>query len=241
MKLIIIRHGDPDYTIDSLTEKGHREAALLAERLKDVPIRKAYVSPLGRAQATAEYTLKAKNMTAETLPWLREFHAPVKDEETGEERIPWDMLPCRWTSNEQYYGRDSWYKVKKMAEGNVIEEAGRVYAGIDGILAAHGYERNGNMYRAVRPNRDTVALFCHFGVECVILGHLLGISPVVLWHGFCAAPTSVTVLTSEERRQGEAYFRMNCFGDTGHLYAKGEPPAFAARFCETFDSDERHD
>ena len=88
---------------------------------------------------------------------------------------------------------------------------------------------------------DTIALFCHFGVECVMLGHLLGISPVVLWHGFCAAPTSVTVLTSEERREGIAYFRMNTFGDTGHLYAEGEPVAFAARFCETFDSDERHD
>ena len=88
---------------------------------------------------------------------------------------------------------------------------------------------------------DTIALFCHFGVECVMLGHLLGISPVVLWHGFCAAPTSVTVLTSEERREGIAYFRMNAFGDTGHLYAESEPVAFAARFCETFDSDERHD
>ena len=74
-----------------------------------------------------------------------------------------------------------------------------------------------------------------------MLGHLLGISPVVLWHGFCVAPTSVTVLTSEERREGIAYFRMNAFGDTGHLYAEGEPVAFAARFCETFDSDERHD
>ena len=28
MKLIIIRHGDPDYSIDSLTEKGWREAEL---------------------------------------------------------------------------------------------------------------------------------------------------------------------------------------------------------------------
>ena len=25
MKLLIVRHGDPDYTIDSLTEKGWRE------------------------------------------------------------------------------------------------------------------------------------------------------------------------------------------------------------------------
>ena len=26
MKILIIRHGDPDYTIDSLTEKGKTEA-----------------------------------------------------------------------------------------------------------------------------------------------------------------------------------------------------------------------
>ena len=31
MKLMIIRHGDPDYVHDSLTEKGWREAELLSE------------------------------------------------------------------------------------------------------------------------------------------------------------------------------------------------------------------
>ena len=58
MKLLLIRHGDPDYTIDSLTEKGHREAQLLAEKMKNVPVKDFYVSPLGRARATADYTLK---------------------------------------------------------------------------------------------------------------------------------------------------------------------------------------
>ena len=33
MKLLIVRHGDPDYAIDSLTEKGWREAKLLSNRL----------------------------------------------------------------------------------------------------------------------------------------------------------------------------------------------------------------
>jgi rod shape-determining protein MreB len=33
LKLLIVRHGDPDYEIDSLTEKGWREAEYLAERL----------------------------------------------------------------------------------------------------------------------------------------------------------------------------------------------------------------
>ena len=34
MRILIIRHGDPDYANDTLTEKGHREAKLLAEKLK---------------------------------------------------------------------------------------------------------------------------------------------------------------------------------------------------------------
>ncbi|MFQ8953891.1 MAG: hypothetical protein ACLR56_13375 [Oscillospiraceae bacterium] len=33
MKILIIRHGDPDYEIDSVTEKGKREVMLLRDRL----------------------------------------------------------------------------------------------------------------------------------------------------------------------------------------------------------------
>ena len=33
MRLLLIRHGDPDYVHDDLTETGKREAALLAERI----------------------------------------------------------------------------------------------------------------------------------------------------------------------------------------------------------------
>jgi formamidopyrimidine-DNA glycosylase len=39
MRILIIRHGDPDYEHDTLTEKGHREAKLLAEKLvKEIKI-----------------------------------------------------------------------------------------------------------------------------------------------------------------------------------------------------------
>ena len=33
MRLLFIRHGEPDYSVDSLTEKGFEEAALLADYL----------------------------------------------------------------------------------------------------------------------------------------------------------------------------------------------------------------
>lgn len=48
MRLLIVRHGDPDYEHDTLTEKGWREAELLAERLSKLNVKEFYVSPLGR-------------------------------------------------------------------------------------------------------------------------------------------------------------------------------------------------
>ena len=33
MEILIVRHGDPDYVNDTLTEKGKVEAQLLAEKL----------------------------------------------------------------------------------------------------------------------------------------------------------------------------------------------------------------
>ena len=42
MKLLIIRHGDPDYKNDTLTEKGWREAEYVAEMLSDRDITEFY-------------------------------------------------------------------------------------------------------------------------------------------------------------------------------------------------------
>ncbi|MEN2777373.1 histidine phosphatase family protein [Acetivibrio clariflavus] len=242
MKLLIIRHADPDYENDTLTEKGWKEAELLSNRISALDVKEFYVSPLGRARDTASVTLKKMNRTAEVLPWLREFHAPVYDEKLGRERICWDFLPEDWTIIDEYYNKNLWHMAPVMKKGNVILEAKKVFEGIDKILEKNGYVREGNLYRAINPNRNTIVLFCHFAVECVILSHLLGISPVVLWHGFCALPTSVTTLVTEERRKGIAYFRMLAFGDISHLYIAGEEPSFSGRFCETYDNfDERHD
>lgn len=241
MKLLLIRHGDPDYTIDSLTEKGHTEAKLLAERIAPMDIREYYMSPLGRAQKTAEYTLDKAGRTAEILDWAREYDVRIDDGKGGK-RIPWDMLPENWTAVPEYYDMDKWTDVKIMKDAEMRAGIEKVHNGLDALLERHGYKREGNFYRAVSPNEDTIALFCHFGVTCVMLSHLLGVSPMVLWHGTMAAPTSVTTLVTEERREGTAIFRMTAFGDVSHLYKYDEPPAFAGRFCEMFSNeDQRHD
>ncbi|MBR1750788.1 MAG: histidine phosphatase family protein [Ruminococcus sp.] len=241
MKILLIRHGDPDYTIDSLTEKGHREAQLLAERIAPMNIKAYYMSPLGRARKTAEYTLNKAHRTAEVLDWTREFDTLIDDGKGGK-RIAWDWLPADWTKVPEYYDKDNWYKTPIMKAAGMEAGVKRVYNGLDELIERHGYRREGNYYRAVDPNNDTIAIFCHFGVTCVMLSHLVNVSPMILWHGFVSTPTSVTTVITEERREGIASFRVNAFGDISHLYKYGEEPAFSGRFCEMFaNTDERHD
>lgn len=237
MKLLIVRHGDPDYEADSLTEKGWREAEFLAGRLAELEVKDFYVSPLGRARDTASLTLKKMGREAAERPWLREFFAPIcRPDKEGLENVCWDWLPQDWMTEDRYFLPDRWFEPDIMARSSVKQEYDRVAAGLDEILEEHGYRRQGRWYEAVRPNNDTLAFFCHFGVECVMLSHLLSISPMPLWHGTCAAPASVTTVATEERRRGIASFRMSAFGDTSHLYRHGEPPAFSARFRECYDN-----
>lgn len=244
MRLLIIRHGDPDYKKDSLTEKGWREAALLADRISELNVAAFYVSPLGRAKDTASLTLRKMNREAVECDWLREFWPQINRPDVLGVRktLTWDWLPEDWTKEEAYFRHDGWRETETMREGGVGDAYETVIRNFDELLAKHGYVRDGKYYRAERPNRDTIVFFCHFGLECVLLSRLMNVSPMVLWHHTCAAPSSVTTLVTEERRTGKASFRMGAFGDTSHLYIAGEEPSFSARFCETYDNaDERHD
>ena len=242
MRLLIVRHGDPDYSIDSLTEKGWKEVEYLSERLSKLDVKDFYVSPLGRAKDTASLTLKKMNRTAVECDWLQEFDVLINRPDVSDrQKRVWDWLPQDWTQDERFYQYDRWFENEAMQEANMKYYYDQVTGKFDKILAEHGYVRDGHYYRVEKANNDTLVFFCHFGLGCVLVSHLLSMSPMVLWHNMCAAPSSVTTLTSEERRKGIASFRMNSYGDISHLYAYDEPPAFAARFCECYDNDERHD
>lgn len=238
MRIIFIRHGDPDYANDTLTEKGWREAALLAERVSGWEVTDFYVSPLGRAQDTASLSLAKMGRKAETREWLREFHGPITDPARGENVIPWDFYPAYWTNIPAMYDKDGFGDTDVMKSGHVKEEYQRISGCLDALLERYGYVREGGLYRTDRTEAGdrnaTVVLFCHMGVTLFLCSHLLGISPVVLTSGFFLAPTSVTVLASEERTPGTAYFRCQMAGDTGHLRDGGEPVSYMGYFTEPF-------
>ena len=234
MRLLLIRHGDPDYERDTVTEKGEREIELLAGRLEKEDIAEIYVSPLGRAQKTAQATLRRLGRTGKTLGWLREFAVPVQLPETGEEHLIWDFMPSFMEKHPALYSARDWLREPFIAESDVPRRYAEVCGCLDALLAEHGYRREGGLYRAEKPNRKTLAFFCHLGATCVLLSHLFRMSPVALLQHFAGAPTSVTAVYTEEREEGLASFRALTLGDTSHLYAAGEPLSFSARFCETF-------
>lgn len=258
MKLIFIRHAEPDYAVDSLTEKGFREAGLLAERSAEWKVTDVYCSPLGRAQATSKPSLKEWGKEAVTYEWLREFHAPVINPDKPEEwRIPWDFRPGYLNENPVLFSPEHWWEAPVMQTGNVKESYDWVCNGLDGVLSKYGYERNGLVYSSPkevlpsnhfmqyngttkeclkdsRVDETTLVFFCHLGVMMVMASHLLNTSPVTMWQGMFIPPASVTVFSTEEIKPGEAYFRCQMMGDTSHLRQKGEITSYYGGFTTPF-------
>ena len=222
--------------------KGWKEVEYLSERLAKLDVKEFYVSPLGRARDTASLTLKKMNRTATECDWLQEFNVLIdRPDITDRKKILWDWLPQDWTQDERFYQYDHWFENERLQKSDAKGYYDYVTGKFDQLLAEHGYVREGHYYRVTKANDDTLVFFCHFGLECVLLSHLMSVSPMVLWHGLCAAPSSVTTVNTEERREGIASFRVSAFGDISHLYVHDEPPAFAARFCEMYSNeDERH-
>ena len=248
MRLLFIRHGDPNYQLDCLTEKGKREAAILAGEISNWDTGKIYVSPMRRAQQTAAYSLKALGKKAETLQWLHEFH-PVVDVNGCQElidayptcyknpltgryagRIPWDMLPKYKSEHPDMYDNRLWRDCTVCRHSKVTEEYDNIINNFDALLKENGYQREGTIYKVTERNEETLTFFCHLGLTCAVLSHLFNVSPFALWDNICFPTATITELVSEERQQGYANFKVTRMGESAHLLNAGEPFGTSAMF-----------
>lgn len=238
MRLLFIRHAEPDYAHDCLTAKGLREAQIVGERItKYEDFDECFVSPMGRARQTAEPFLRSLDRKATVLPWLQEFEHPIITSDGYESNIPWDLEPHEWILEPEHFDKDLCYTTPLCETGHLEKYAREVRENFDALLADNGYERletknNAPVYKAVHPNHRTLLFVCHFGVMNVILGHILGFSPLQLCHALSAPTSSMTQVFTEEIEDGYATFRMNYYGDTSHLHAAGEPLSFNPRLTE---------
>lgn len=261
MKLIFVRHGEPDYITDSLTPNGELEAKALAQRVKNWEVTDFFVSPQGRARQTAQPSLDAVNRKATVLDYMHEFSYPIDDPITGRHGVPWDFIPSDWTNIPGCLREGDGFLESGLLSSNpdIAKNYPIVINSFDELLAKYGYIRKDHYYinqnpvnrrlkstvgpdnrirdNGLYPNggETTLVFFCHLGITCLVMSHLLNIPFECLTHGFFMPPTSITVLSTEERWDDEAYFRVQCLGDCTHLHDAGLPISPAGYFADIFN------
>lgn len=226
MRILLIRHGDPDYVHDTVTEKGVREVALLTNRLEKENIDTIYCSPLGRARATAVPLATALGKEIKVLDFLAEIETVYSV--NGKMVSPWDIPPHIWSQNKNLHDINHWADDKIYENSDIAEKVRMIKASFDALLETHGFRHTGQ-YFEIDPDfvhsTETIAIFCHMGLGNVLLSHLFGIATPVFWHKIFLPPTSVTTVFMERHdlNQLHALPHFIGIGDISHLFAGGEP------------------
>ena len=209
MEILLVRHGDPDYANDGLTERGVTEARQLAKALSGLPIDDLYVSPLGRAQMTCALTAEAKNIAPATLDWLRE-----RGIKRGEVYL-WEAPGAMFLQMDTLGTQNDWFLPNgTMPEGS--EQFERVRAGFDDLMRSYGYVRQGHRYRVESGSNKRIALFCHKGVILTLLADILHWALPMIFVSLHIHPSGVTRLEMVEC-DGFAHLKALAINDLSHL------------------------
>ena len=210
MKVYLVRHGDPDYANDTLTELGHAQARALAEHLRTVPIDDIYSSPMGRAQATMDYTAAAHRRSPVTLEWLHELNGNF-----APGLWAWDVPGTQVLAAATLPGHDNW--VDLVSYGPHMREPHEALAKrFDALIEPYGYVREGHRYRVEGPCDKTIALFCHAGVILSLISYLLNWPLPLVYSHLSYSPTGVTRL-AWAGHDGYAVPRAETINDLSHL------------------------
>jgi len=220
LRIFLIRHADPDYVNDHLTETGHREAAALGKRMAATGLDELYVSPLGRAQVTAGYISQQTGVPIRTERWTCELDWPGITL-NGERKAIWDFpgesLP-EISGGRRMWDDTSDHWLKQEDYGWRFDE---LRMASDVFLLRHNFRRENGLYRIEGPSPKNVAVVCHGGFGLAWLAHLLQLPLSLAFTSFWIAPSSVTTILFEQRSEQYAVPRCIGLSDISHLYANG--------------------
>lgn len=223
MLLYLIRHGDPDYTTDTLTARGRLQAEAVGKRMKDADINIIFSSPMGRAQETAAPACRMLDLPCNIEEWTHE----VGDErlttypdgkkksvtllqntylrENGEKDIPFDKT----------------FESKALRESNMQSAFRYIETNGQKFLERMGYKEENGIYKILSPNESRVAIFCHAVFKRVWLSKLLHIPMHIMWSSFSLTHTGVTIVEFKNNENGFTAPKCLCLSDISHLYANG--------------------
>lgn len=221
MRILFVRHGEPDYAHDCLTDAGRTQAEAVAARLAGEGIAEIYASPCGRAAETASYTAARLGLPVTTLDFMRE--------------ITWGGpgIPCAghpWTLGERLmaegfdFRAQDWRQHPYFRDNAATAHYGEIAERFDGFLAARGYRREGLRYLCAGGGEATLALFSHGGSGACALAHVLNLPfpymAAVLPYDF----TSVTILDFPVAAGEHVFPRLALFNDCAHIHRGAARP-----------------
>ena len=130
MLLYIVRHGDPDYSTDSLTQRGKLQAEAVGKRIFEAKVDKIFSSPMGRAKQTAEIINKTTLVSIIKMEEFMERGYGDAEGMTLEERM--SKFPDHVYPNQE----NRLELNKRVIDG--IEKINHRYKGKNILLVAHG-------------------------------------------------------------------------------------------------------
>lgn len=181
MHLYYIRHGDPDYVNNCLTELGRKEAELTSQELEKIPFDYIFSSSSNRAEETASYLAKKINKEIISYDWAKEetvfSELSFFDEEVGHQN--WIFHSKRLLRRmHELENNPNWYDDKVFLP-TVKTGIERVKTAIDEWLyktlgIQHDFQKN----KYISGNRKDleVAFFAHGGFGTIFTSHILGIA-----------------------------------------------------------------
>lgn len=219
MRIILVRHGHPDYARDCLTPLGHRHAAAAAERLKDEGIDRIYSSTCGRAMETAAHLAETLRLPVIPCDCFREIRWGSADGEfIPDDGHPWTTADRMVSCGEPLVDPD-WQRSGRFRRNLVVEQAQKIASAADAWLQELGYTREGLYYRAAVDTDRTVALFGHGGETAALLCHLFNLP----FPFTCAAMgpdyTGVTVIALPDAPGQLVSPRFELMNDARHIHA----------------------
>lgn len=216
MRLLVIRHADPDYSNDCLTDEGRMEAKALATRMASVGIDEIYTSPMGRAMETAEATASLTGAHTTVCEWAMEMEW---DNLVNGYKMPFDIPGSKLLGSNDIPGMQNWKDGTEFDFAEVGELLEPRLESFDAFMENLGYTREGLHYRCTCANHRTIALFCHAGIGNALVARMLDIPLTVQWSSFWMAPSSVTDIVLPCTEGELVHPRCIAYGDTSHLYA----------------------
>ena len=214
MKIIFVRHGHPNYDEDCLTELGHRQAELAAERLKDIKIDKFYSSSCGRAYETACHIAEKHGDRVEKLDFMREIH--LGSRENNDYVHPW-ALAEEWVREGKEIMNIKWQCDPAFDGSAILKSCNRVIDNFDKWLEPLGYKREGHYYRVTKTNDNTVLLVSHGGSSSAVLSHIFNLPFTFLCRAVCPGLTAISEI-SFTGNEGELISpQIELLNDVKHL------------------------